>query len=148
MTECPRFNSFAELDKYLDWLHKDMSGPDSLPEQSIQPEKNRQEWIILADKIGDLKKTKQLLKWEHGHTQDGRLFSTNANNKDFIILESVSGAKFRVYAQYIPEEWTSNLNVTNIQTKKQCLSGDFKVGKIYPESEMKMEVSHVTDAAW
>jgi hypothetical protein len=131
------FDSVAEVNAYIYRHYKPTEKPST------------NKWLIIADKIGDMKRIKPpLLLWERRDINSGVLFSCEANTKDFIVLESVSGAKFRIYAQYILGEWTSNLHICNIKTKEQSLSGDIKVKKIYVEGNEPSEVKDDTNAYW
>jgi hypothetical protein len=127
----PHFSSEKEC---IDYIHDN-------PNPTLPTVDKVNDWIVLADHLGDLRRTKHPLQWELEQISNGRLYELICQKNDFIFLEDIKGTTYRVNATHIPEDWTSNIKVSNIATKKQCLSGDFKIAKIYLTMEVKNDKS-------
>lgn len=102
--------------------------------------------IILAGKLGDLKRTKKLLEWEHKLLKDGTLKYCFAMPRDIVIIQSENGQSFRIIASKIPDHYvnTQILNLIDNHINKVCRP-KIKIKKIYVKGKEKSKINYEGD---
>ena len=78
--------------------------------------------LILASRLGDIKRTKKILDWEFNQLKQGTLKYCFALPKDIIILKTNNGMSFRIRASKIPQSYatTQVINVIDNHNQKVC----------------------------